>query len=339
MVKYVLQTEQMVTKAILQKARKGKIYEGSLVQVKETITKVPRQTGWDAKRFNAWVAKLQTETGLQIAYNTKAVARKRNAAIPHMPTQVEMELVKKATLTKGMASMSKAVQRVMRWVRTRCAEENGVWKIQSGHMATMKKNLVGGQRPVKAAVLYLIAQGLVRLEDRESGPGNTGPVDWKKTSLEWAMTQEWITPAEGKLMMDKVTACGRAEDTATILELGLGWEGATEGLQRVWERVVTMDKVQQAIAKGRRGLPSVLGDFKQAAKHKGGVVKWLMSKTMVTREEARAVWASPSCKGMSKVQGMEKANGRGQGWGAGKQMNPQEKEATNVAKNSKIAEV
>ena len=107
--------------------------------------------------------------------------------------------------------------------------------------------------------------------------------------------------------------------------------------------MVTLDKRQQLISssrcsvdgKARYSHPSVLGDFRQPC---ANLVHWVRKKAGLSKDELRAVWASPSCTGHSRRQGMLRTNAttshRAQGRFAGRPMCEEEAEATRAVFDS-----
>lgn len=79
-------------------------------------------------------------------------------------------------------------------------------------------------------------------------------------------------------------------------ELGSEWEGATEGLQQVFNRVVKMDMERRSITRQRKSAPDFLQTFEEAQDKLGGTVSWMTKRAGVRQGELQAIWASPSCK-------------------------------------------
>ena len=204
---------------------------------------------------------------------------------------------------------------------------------------------------VRAVVALLAARGIVCIKhDREKAKGQRQPSssssDWVTKALQWAAeTASWIDAGEVdelvRLAAKNINTA--SNDNKAIVELGCGWEGATEGLARVFGQVVTLDKRQQLISssrcsvdgKARYSHPSVLGDFRQPC---ANLVHWVRKKAGLSKDELRAVWASPSCTGHSRRQGMLKTNAttshRAQGRFAGRPMCEEEAEATRAVFDS-----
>jgi hypothetical protein len=78
------------------------------------------------------------------------------------------------------------------------------------------------------------------------------------------------------------------------VELGAGWEGATEGLRRVWDRVITIDTTRQTLKKREKGktatksTPDFLTTFQRAAKHPEGAAVWAAQKGGARKGELAA---------------------------------------------------
>ena len=58
-----------------------------------------------------------------------------------------------------------------------------------------------------------------------------------------------------------------------MIEMGVGWNGATDGFKKVFDRVVGIDRKRQKISKGHKSQPDFLKEFEEADKWEGGMVR------------------------------------------------------------------
>ena len=145
--------------------------------------------------------------------------------------------------------------------------------------------------------------------------------------MQWAVEAVWMGQEEANdtLLKAKRSIHTNEEPMPTIIELGSGWSRATEGLRRVFGRVVTLDKAQHPIGRGRKTCPDILASFQRGRDKEGGVVRWAARMSRTTVHELAAVWASPACTEESTCQGFNKGRPWGKGVAVGKKRS---KEAT-----------
>ena len=252
------------------------------------------KTGWNMARFEAWAARQVAAGEFTVAATTTTVST---------PLQREVAML----LGEGgpKAEMGRAIRSVREAV-ARCTT-NG--HVSAALMTTMGENLKRRtQREVEAALLILAAQKEVTVEAKVRGVGGSRR-DWANETMQWAVTQGWLGPQEANDLMSSAAEAIRVPTgiMPTVIELGSGWNGATEGLQRVFERVVTLDRDQHSQGQ-HKTTPDILADFRQGRDKKGGLVKWAARQSRTTEREQAAVWPSPSCIEESTCQGFNKGN-------------------------------
>ena len=331
------------------------ITEGKLKQVRRRLS---RRRGWTTGEFDAHLAEWVSERGVEVKYLPESSRSNQRRLLLHHPLpRVDIAVETEALVASMKSTAAKEFQRVqtavLRWVRRRCRKSKERWEVETSHMNDMKHNLSAATKAVavQAVVALLAARGIVCIKhDREKAKGQRQPSssssDWVTKALQWAAeTASWIDVGEVeelvRLAAKNINTA--SNDNKAIVELGCGWEGATEGLARVFGQVVTLDKRQQLISssrcsvdgKARYSHPSVLGDFRQPC---ANLVHWVRKKAGLSKDELRAVWASPSCTGHSRRQGMLRTNAttshRAQGRFAGRPMCEEEAEATRAVFDS-----
>ncbi len=327
------------------------ITEGKLKQVRRRLS---RRRGWTTGEFDAHLAKWVSERGVEVKYLPAGSSRR----LPRVDVAVETEALVASMASPAAREFQRVQAAVLRWVRRRCrkGKEDGGdgderWEVETSHMNDMKHNLSAATKAVavQAVVALLAARGIVCIKhDREKAKGQREPSssssDWVAKALQWAAeTASWINAGKVDKLVRLAAKNITTSNNNAIVELGCGWEGATEGLARVFGQVVTLDKRQQMISssrcsvdgKARYSHPSVLGDFRQPC---ANLVHWVRTKAGLAKDELRAVWASPSCTGHSRRQGMLRTNAttshRAQGRFAGRPMCEEEAEATRAVFDS-----
>ena len=110
---------------------------------------------------------------------------------------------------------------------------------------------------VRAAIVILAAKGEVRVKARVESSGGAPNETWVREALQWASQQGWMTKEEAAATEHRANQkiTDMQEFVPTLLELGTGYEGATEGLKEAWTRVVTQDMTRQKITPRKRGDP------------------------------------------------------------------------------------
>jgi hypothetical protein len=161
-----------------------------------------------------------------------------------------------------------------------------------------------GRGAVHAAMLELVAMGEARVE--------CAMHLWEEKAMAWAVARKWLTTSKASTILRRAKAHIKQvpRDTLTILEMGSGWEGATEGLRQVIPRVVTWDMQSQVLGEKGRTSPEILGLFSRGGQK---AVRWAAAKAGVSRKGARMLWVSLSCTHTSVANGMGRTQGTGNG--------------------------
>ena len=276
-------TEAAQLKALAKHTVRGYITRTELARFRANAT---NKTGWPATRLDAWLGRLVSQGKLRMGKTGRVGTAKAR----------EMESAE----TPGAREEVRHLQKTRRWVESRA--EKGV--VTAAMFTQMKENLKEkrvGTLGVEAAVAYLEATGEVSLEDRVRGAGGKERREWRKEAKEWATKRGWVQIATSTLHSPPPLP----KKEAVALELGSGWEGATEGLRRVWDRVITVDLSRHTMKAGAQSsAPDLLWSFEDLA---ALPTRWLQDKGRVKKGELAAIWASPSCKEFSTLQGLNPA--------------------------------
>ena len=120
-------------------------------------------------------------------------------------------------------------------------------------------------------------------------------MEWRREALAWAKDRGWVTPIETH---EGPQSAPKPQQEAVAIEMGTGWEGATEGLRKVWDRVVTVDAERNKVRTKStcKTVPDILASFQTLKQTKDSTIKWIRRKAGIRKGEVWAIWASPSCK-------------------------------------------
>jgi hypothetical protein len=283
--------------AALSKIKKGgSVNKGEMTAFRRDAT---TRTGWNTKRFDAWIARM--------------------ASAGHLRTPITATAEKREAMLEGTLEGPEAEQAaMMRRVRTYMAA-NTEGHASASHVNTMRANLRGRTRSkmgVEAALAILEHSGEITLEDRVQGRGGHGRNMWRQEAMTWARERQWTCPS-GTLSQQ-----APLHRETLVVEFGTGWEGATEGLKGVFDRVISMDAERQTLkAEGGKptlqSVPDLLGRFQDAAAHPGGAAAWAVQRSGGLQGELAAIWGSPSCVEGSGAQAINKGKEGGAGPHAG----------------------
>lgn len=304
---------------ILRKLRKeasGRTHKGQHIS-EDAIARVRRRvtnkSDWNTSRFDEWLVRMWTTGVVQL--------RKKD---PRVRTEHERaEIVAKTKKGPEMES-ARATASIRRWVQRR-----GKGTLVTASMVkTMGMNLKRrSTKEVDAALVMLAAQGEITVENRKQGVGRSNR-NWVRESLQWAEEQKWVTSAEARELEEKAApnVTEHADAETVCIELGSGWGGATEGLRRVFDRVVEVDMQQHALKGGEKTKPDIMTTFQAGRDKAGGLARWIAVKSMVREGEMIAGWASPSCTEYSVSAAMNKNKEHAKGKYAGKAITKESQE-------------
>ena len=290
-------------------AAKGKYL--SLKAWKAVRKSMTTDTGWNTKRYDAWLAGEVSEGNYKVAasHPTAGTAKLREAAT--------------ATAAGGAkGTMLRKMCKVKTWLENRvCGQYISAPKVRQ-----MEANLTrpGEPRSSTAAAIILTAMDLkMTVEDRRQGSGRCNR-DWVEESLTWAKNQGWLQARQQQMKAamaaakNTVTSHPKKPETVAI-ELGSGWEGATRGLRQVFDRVITVDKEKQTISKTTTAMPDYLTEFTKGRHREGGIINWIATKAGTRKQggELKAIWVSPDCTEETVAQAINKGKKGGKGHFAG----------------------
>ena len=249
--------------------------------------KAGRKTGWKVAEVDAWLAEL-ADTGAVRTPELKSPERRESAR-------------KLTTGTEGQKEQERMRQRVTKWVR-----EKTEGKVTAAQLKAMRENLrsgAGTAMAVEATVAAMEREGVLTVEDRVRKNGGGERKEWREESTQWAKEQGWMEPRG----MEQTERRKEGKEACAV-EIGTGWEGATEGLRKVWDRVATLDKQRQTMKIQPRvqSAPDFQTTFEEAAKQEGGIALWMARGAGMRKGELAAIWASPDCSHWSTGQGFQK---------------------------------
>ena len=274
--------------------------------------RAPKNTGWSTVRVDAWIAEKieEKETGV-------------GKAFPRVGTKREREItIASANQSPQIAQQAITKKRVTQWISKRCNTDGP----SSAHIHQMKENLRQGTKcpiiQIEATLVLLAAEEGMKMECRSQGKRKTQR-DWIREAAEWAAEARWEMkyPTARTIALAKQSIATREGPETVIVELGSGWLGATEGLQKVVTRVIQQDEKRQTIArvegKNIKAAPDILSPFQSANPAKGPIIAAARVANVNLKEELVGTWISPSCRNMSTAQGFQKGKSEARGPAAG----------------------
>ena len=229
------------------------VTEFNLKRIRRRLTKRP---GWSTVEFDAHLAEWVSEGGICVSYRANEIKepnKKVSGRVPQLGLTVEVKALALSQHSAAAREAQRVQAAVLRWVKRRCRSTQSkgehTWHVEAAHLNDMKQNISARAVAVQASVAILAAHGVIRIQqDRERARGKRTPCPWIAKALGWAAESEWISCGDIHQLHTKAlhsisSASGhtpsRAAHTQAIIELGCGWEGATEGLRRVFHHVVT----------------------------------------------------------------------------------------------------
>ena len=288
MPKRKVKTEEDQWAALKRIMVKGSVTKPELAKFRASAT---NKSGWSTARLDAWLAGL---------------VEARKVRTPAFQSQGRRDAAKgKGEGTAAEREHGRVRDKVQRWVARRTEGT-----VSAAHLLQMKENLRRGvtAKGIEAIIVELEDSKDITLEDRVKGLGGRSRPDWRREAREWASARGWPVPTTATPTTGQPVG---PEEVA--VEMGSGWEGATEGLRRVWGRVITMDmKRQTLVHRGAKSTPDFLTTFEEAATHPGGAALWAARRAGAKKGELAAIWLSPDCTHWSTAQGFQKdTSGKG----------------------------
>ena len=276
-------------------------------------SRATRNTGWSTVKVDAWIAKKIEKRGTRVGKTFPRVGTKKDREIT----------IASAEPPTQRAQQARTKQRVIQWMKKRC-DANGP---SSAHIHQMKETLRQGKQcpmiQIEATLALLAAEEGIKMESRVQGRRKSER-DWIQEAIEWAAVAGWTMkhPTARTITLARENITTRGKEETVIVELGSGWLGATEGLQKVVTRVIQQDEKRQTIARigGRniKAAPDILKPFQSADPSKGPIIAAARAANVNMKEELIGTWISPSCKNMSTAQGFQKGKQGAKGPAAGK---------------------
>ena len=209
---------------VLQRYMHSRTKRVGKVELAKFTRNATNKTGWTKARLETWLAHLAAQHKIKTLTLEPPHLRAHAKAVTEGTTAQRTQ----ARIERGVA----------KWVR-----RNTKGQVTATHLATMKATLRvdgGSRKGVEAAVLMAEARGELSLEDRVRAQRGKPRPNWRQEAMEWATEAGWDLPTHPTLNTTPQKTPMPA--MTTVIELGSGWEGATEGLRTMFDRVVTVDK-------------------------------------------------------------------------------------------------
>ena len=209
-----------------------------------------------------------------------------------------------------------AVTAVKEWAQRSCARrvaQGGQWHLSPGRAEAMMMNLKGRKvteggklqrKGVRAALALAVAEGGGTVSVVAQGSGGR-QFRWVEEALQEALHRGWVR--HGQVEELKMALHGRVVEVPykalTLLEVGMGWGGFTEGACTVMEgiqgRHVGLDEAQQAV--GNREDPFGKGDTHPeilanvSSGRSAGMVRWCSQLAKFHLDSLLGIFISPNC--------------------------------------------
>ena len=280
----------------------------SLANLRRQITRSARKTGWTTKAFDGYMAILQ-ESGV-----VKMSKKDAHTGTPHRRAIA----IAMATGTTAQVAKIRTTDKVRKWMKQRAQTQ----EISAAMVRAMERNLKTPKQTtatVAAAICIVAQEDKYIVETRRKARGGKDR-DWADEAMEWAISAGWMTRAGTRKTLQYMHKNTQEETRKrqVAIDLGVGWRGASEGLETKFDKVVGMDCEQQKMNKTTYAVVDIKGKFQDKATHKGGLISWVQMMGGIRKGELVAVWASPSCIEETKAQRMNKNKEHGKGVWAGK---------------------
>ena len=194
---------------------------------------------------------------------------------------------------------------------------------QTHRIIDLQSSATKSAKQIRAALAIMAYRGEAHVEMNVYGQRGT-TVNRVREIATCLIQEGWAQTRQAWSMAKSVHL--HPEKSWTILEMGSGWEGATDGMRRAEgvQRVVTRDCASHEVGPKGEVFPEVWGYFEEEPV--GRLIHNTIKKAGVRSKDVIGVWMSLSCKEHSTANGLGAGTGTGKGWYAGKEMSPAEKE-------------
>jgi hypothetical protein len=249
-----------------------------------------------------------------------------------MRTGTEQEKVAIRDRQHKQEEVWKMEETLRKWLHQKVAQDAiGRWQVKAGQIRTLTQ----ARRPRGTTTMHMYAV-LAMMAKTEKIDIQVSPYTKAKTERDWP--REIQSYIEQRGWQDRQQAQESAAQiqpfpgkNRTIIELGSGWEGATEGMRRVREvdRVITMDCEPRLLGSKGWAHPEIVGRFEEATE--GELIEHVAKRAAARMTDIIGIWASPSCKEHSTTNALGITKGTGKGKYAGQEMSNHEKEGMKAA--------
>ena len=272
------------------------------------VKRLLSDTGWTAKRVKAWMA------------GSRFKACKSNPVLGTKRAREEAKLIEQGGSEGHRVEALQAV-RVALTDRVAESAEMVVTAAMVQELEDNRRTVCGkDRRTVTAAILIAAAEMGMRVEVFDGGArGRAG--DRVAEAHQWAVEAGWVqkAAATATLARWRDLAIRRGPEAQTIMiEMGVGWEGATEGFRKVFDRVVGIDNRRHRIGDKGWTQPDFLREFQEANEWEGGMVLGMASRARARKGDRLSSFGSIDCTEESLAQALNYGKAHGKGYYAGK---------------------
>ena len=230
--------------------------------------------------------------------------------------------------------IGKMREAMARWIKRKA--EGGREKIPHltpamSHQLIHQNSRRGGTAALaEAALITLAAEKTVTVEWHRVTKG--GKQAFKEKDVEGTVIQTLKEENWGsEKTIQQTVAAGlrrtfQSTPTPTAIDLGEGWSGAKEGMQRVL-RVVGVDKKRQTLMGTVKATPDIITDFACAGTN---LVSTVMNAGGIGKNDLIHIHGSPDCTKETTLNRLEASQDRGSGAHAGKKRPADEERAINA---------
>jgi len=272
------------------------------------VKRLLSDTGWTAKRVKAWMA------------GSRFKACKSNPVLGTKRAREEAKLIEQGGSEGHRVEALQAVRAALTDRVAKSAEmvvtAAMVQELEDNRRAVCGKD----RRTVTAAILIAAAEMGMRVEVFDGGArGRAG--DRVAEAHQWAVEAGWVqkAAATATLAQWRDLAIRRGPGAQTIMiEMGVGWEGATEGFKKVFDRVVGIDNRRHRIGDKGWTQPDFLREFQDANEWEGGMVLGMASRARARKGDRLSSFGSIDCTEESLAQALNYGKAHGKGYYAGK---------------------
>jgi hypothetical protein len=291
------------------------IVEGRCAYIRKELLDQTRKKSpashWSVRAWTEKITELQDLGRIKIGARTQTGTEEEKKKVRHHGTPDELK--------------EEIAYKIRMWMEREAGRgDDGRWSITPGQAIRLTR--VRRSEKHEAMDIYAILAEMAAEKEivlQLSPYHGKGKREWQREISSRLEERGWSTTERAMEIAKAVQTF--PETNRTIIELGSGWEGATDGLRsaREVDRVITVDQEPHNL--GQRGTrhPEVLMRFEQAKE--GELIQDVAKKAAAKLEDIIGIWASLSCIEHSTANALGVTAGIGTGVYGEKDMSEKEK--------------